>query len=65
VATSRRVFNYDYIHPAWRNHEELLTHNNHECTVYATEFDRFDIVRVVFDDGFDANVFSYELEGIK
>lgn len=59
---NRRIFNYDYIRPAWNNHEELLTHNGQECYVSSTDFGRFDVVHVVFKDGFEANVFIYELD---
>lgn len=65
MSTTKRIFNYDYLHPAWKNHEELLEHNGTECEVYTTDYGMLDIVRIVFTDGFEAHVFTYELERVK
>ena len=65
MSTNRYIFNYDYTHPAWKNHEDLLVHNGQECSVYATDYGLLDIAKAVFDDGFESNVFIYELERVK
>lgn len=66
--TKRYIFHYDVKQPSLHCHTKMLEHNNMECTAFLLDEDEDDdsnCVNIRFDDGFETNVFIYELEAVK
>lgn len=70
LVVKRYLFHYDKRMASAKN-SKYIEHDGQECSAYflrseedAEEPTTFDVVHVVFADGFHANVFAYELEAI-
>ncbi len=66
LVTNKYIFHYD-AKKAAAKHSKYLAHDGQVCTAYLDSNDKFiphDVLNVMFEDGFSANVYFYELEEI-
>ena len=71
LVTKNYIFHYDARMSSSR-HTKYTEHDGQACTAYFFRSEEnineepttFDVVHVVFADGFHANVFAYELEAV-
>lgn len=66
AALKKYIFHYDDSYPSAYSEDELLKHDGQICSaeVEVHNYDKFDKVTVVFEDGFETPVIAYELEAV-
>jgi hypothetical protein len=68
LVTKKYIFHYDAKQADWSSHTKYLKHDGKECTAFVFDDEKLetlDMVHIVFEDGFPANAYPYELEEIK
>jgi len=66
LVAKKYIFHYD-TNKAAAKHSKYMTHDGQECVTLLDSNDKFiphDVLTVMFEDGFSANVYFYELEEI-
>lgn len=67
LTAKKYIFHYDTSKAAWCGHTKYLNHDSKECVAFICDDEPLgvlDLVHVKFEDGFTANVYTYELEEI-
>lgn len=62
VSHKKYIFHYDDSYPSAYSEDVLLKHDGQICSATVHNYDKFDKVTVVFEDGFETQVIAYELE---
>lgn len=58
------IFHYNTMPMVDENYEELMAYDGLECCADITDLNILDATDVMFDDGFEARAFVFELEEI-